>query len=154
MQLNKIKVGIVGGTGYTGVELLRLLATHPGTEIACITSRGEAGQRVSDMFPSLRGYIDLPFIFRQRLFPSGEILLQLLHRSCTHEAVGNFNAHLSAYPQFDWEAFAQKFVTGLNVRRSACVKRAVPSSSRSAKLFRTLQKAASSGFLFLRDGNA
>lgn len=61
MQSNKIKVGIVGGTGYTGVELLRLLATHPGTEIACITSRGEAGQRVSDMFPSLRGYIDLPF---------------------------------------------------------------------------------------------
>lgn len=61
MQSNKIKVGIVGGTGYTGVELLRLLATHPGTEIACITSRGEAGQRISDMFPSLRGYIDLPF---------------------------------------------------------------------------------------------
>lgn len=61
MQSNKIKVGIVGGTGYTGVELLRLLATHPGTEIVCITSRGEAGQRVSDMFPSLRGYIDLPF---------------------------------------------------------------------------------------------
>lgn len=61
MQSNKIKVGIVGGTGYTGVELLRLLATHPGTEIACITSRGEVGQRVSDMFPSLRGYIDLPF---------------------------------------------------------------------------------------------
>lgn len=61
MQSNKIKVGIVGGTGYTGVELLRLLAIHPGTEIACITSRGEAGQRVSDMFPSLRGYIDLPF---------------------------------------------------------------------------------------------
>ncbi|HSI23548.1 MAG TPA: N-acetyl-gamma-glutamyl-phosphate reductase [Methylophilaceae bacterium] len=61
MQQNKIKVGIVGGTGYTGVELLRLLALHPGTEIACITSRGEAGQRVSDMFPSLRGYVDLPF---------------------------------------------------------------------------------------------
>ena len=61
MQQNKIKVGIVGGTGYTGVELLRLLALHPGIEIACITSRGEAGQRVSDMFPSLRGYVDLPF---------------------------------------------------------------------------------------------
>lgn len=61
MQQNKIKVGIVGGTGYTGVELLRLLALHPNTEIACITSRGEAGQRVSDMFPSLRGYVDLPF---------------------------------------------------------------------------------------------
>ncbi|MDR2876149.1 MAG: N-acetyl-gamma-glutamyl-phosphate reductase [Methylobacillus sp.] len=61
MQATKIKAGIVGGTGYTGVELLRLLARHPDVEIACITSRGEAGQRVSDMFPSLRGHVDLPF---------------------------------------------------------------------------------------------
>jgi N-acetyl-gamma-glutamyl-phosphate reductase len=61
MQKNKIKVGIVGGTGYTGVELLRLLARHPNAELACITSRGEAGQRVSDMFPSLRGHVDLLF---------------------------------------------------------------------------------------------
>jgi N-acetyl-gamma-glutamyl-phosphate reductase len=61
MQQSKIKVGIVGGTGYTGVELLRLLALHPGVEITAITSRGEAGQRVSDLFPSLRGYVDLPF---------------------------------------------------------------------------------------------
>ena len=61
MQQDKIKVGIVGGTGYTGVELLRLLALHPNTELVCITSRGEAGQRVSDMFPSLRGFVDLPF---------------------------------------------------------------------------------------------
>ena len=62
MQNNKIKVGIVGGTGYTGVELLRLLAIHPQVELVCITSRGEAGQPVSDMFPSLRGYVDLAFI--------------------------------------------------------------------------------------------
>ena len=61
MQKNKIRVGIVGGTGYTGVELLRLLARHPNAELTCITSRGEAGQRVSDMFPSLRGYVDLLF---------------------------------------------------------------------------------------------
>ncbi len=56
-----IKVGIVGGTGYTGVELLRLLAQHPGAEIVAITSRGDAGTAVSDMFPSLRGRIDLKF---------------------------------------------------------------------------------------------
>jgi N-acetyl-gamma-glutamyl-phosphate reductase len=61
MQEKKIKVGIVGGTGYTGVELLRLLAGHPNAELACITSRGEAGLPVSDMFPSLRGYVDLVF---------------------------------------------------------------------------------------------
>lgn len=61
MAINKIKVGIVGGTGYTGVELLRLLAIHPGVELTAITSRGEAGMPVADMFPSLRGYVDLVF---------------------------------------------------------------------------------------------
>jgi N-acetyl-gamma-glutamyl-phosphate reductase len=55
------KVGIVGGTGYTGVELLRLLAQHPAVEIVAITSRAETGRRVSDLFPSLRGRVDLVF---------------------------------------------------------------------------------------------
>jgi N-acetyl-gamma-glutamyl-phosphate reductase len=61
MASKKIKVGIVGGTGYTGVELLRLLALHPHVELTAITSRGDAGLRVADMFPNLRGYIDLAF---------------------------------------------------------------------------------------------
>lgn len=56
-----IKAGIVGGTGYTGVELLRLLALHPEVELAAITSRGEAGTGVAEMFPSLRGFVDLKF---------------------------------------------------------------------------------------------
>ena len=56
-----IKVGIVGGTGYTGVELLRLLAQHPDVELKVITSRGDAGTAVSDMFPSLRGRVSLKF---------------------------------------------------------------------------------------------
>jgi len=56
-----IKVGIVGGTGYTGVELLRLLAQHPDVELSVITSRAEAGSAVADMFPSLRGRVDLCF---------------------------------------------------------------------------------------------
>ncbi|MEE8387488.1 MAG: N-acetyl-gamma-glutamyl-phosphate reductase [Acidiferrobacterales bacterium] len=56
-----IKVGIIGGTGYTGVELLRLLATHPHVELTAITSRGEKGKAVSDLFPSLRGFVDLTF---------------------------------------------------------------------------------------------
>ncbi|OAM51929.1 N-acetyl-gamma-glutamyl-phosphate reductase [Methylovorus sp. MM2] len=62
MQTKKVKVGIVGGTGYTGVELLRLLAIHPNVDITAITSRGEAGLPVADMFPSLRGYIGLSFV--------------------------------------------------------------------------------------------
>ncbi|WP_153117746.1 N-acetyl-gamma-glutamyl-phosphate reductase [Rhodocyclus tenuis] len=56
-----IKAGVVGGTGYTGVELLRLLAQHPQVELAAITSRAEAGTRVADMFPSLRRRVDLCF---------------------------------------------------------------------------------------------
>jgi N-acetyl-gamma-glutamyl-phosphate reductase len=56
-----IKVGIVGGTGYTGVELLRLLAQHPEVELRAITSRKEAGTPVAAMFPSLRRRVDLAF---------------------------------------------------------------------------------------------
>jgi len=61
MDIKKLKVGIVGGTGYTGVELLRLLSVHPNITLTAITSRGEAGLPVADMFPSLRGYVDLAF---------------------------------------------------------------------------------------------
>ncbi len=56
-----IKAGIVGGTGYTGVELLRLLAHHPAVELSMVTSRSEAGMAVADMFPNLRGHVDLCF---------------------------------------------------------------------------------------------
>lgn len=56
-----IKAGIVGGTGYTGVELLRLLAKHPQVEVSVITSRAEAGVKVADLFPNLRGHVDLVF---------------------------------------------------------------------------------------------
>jgi N-acetyl-gamma-glutamyl-phosphate reductase len=56
-----LKTGIVGGTGYTGVELLRLLAGHPEVELSVITSRSEAGREVADLFPNLRGYLDIRF---------------------------------------------------------------------------------------------
>lgn len=56
-----IKVGIVGGTGYTGIELLRILARHPESELVAITSRKEAGTPASEIFPSLRGIVDLPY---------------------------------------------------------------------------------------------
>ncbi len=59
--MQKIKVGIVGGTGYTGVELLRILSQHPDVELCAITSRSEAGLPVAQMFPSLRGVVDLSF---------------------------------------------------------------------------------------------
>lgn len=56
-----IKVGIIGGTGYTGVELLRLLAVHPEADLQVITSRNEAGRPVAELFPSLRGHVELAF---------------------------------------------------------------------------------------------
>ncbi len=54
-------VGIIGGTGYTGMELLRILARHPLADARIITSRGEAGKSVTELFPSLTGHCDLLF---------------------------------------------------------------------------------------------
>jgi N-acetyl-gamma-glutamyl-phosphate reductase len=59
--MKKINIGIIGGTGYTGVELLRLLAAHPAANVVCITSRSEDGRLVSDLYPSLRGHYDLAY---------------------------------------------------------------------------------------------
>lgn len=56
-----IRAGIVGGTGYTGVELLRILALHPDVEVCVVTSRSDAGTRVDALYPSLRGAIDAVF---------------------------------------------------------------------------------------------
>ena len=64
-----IKAAVVGGTGYTGVELLRILVAHPEVQLRVITSRAEAGLPVADLFPSLRGHCDLAFVA-----PSGDEL--------------------------------------------------------------------------------
>jgi N-acetyl-gamma-glutamyl-phosphate reductase len=56
-----IRAGIVGGTGYTGVELLRILVLHPQVEVSVVTSRADAGVRVDQLYPNLRGYCDVKF---------------------------------------------------------------------------------------------
>ena len=56
-----VKVGIVGGTGYTGIELIRLLHAHPQVEITAITSRSEVGRSLSELVPSFFGLSDLKF---------------------------------------------------------------------------------------------
>ena len=61
MAKSKLKVGVVGGTGYTGVELLRLLSRHPGVELHAVTSREQAGRPVAGLFQNLRGHVDLEF---------------------------------------------------------------------------------------------
>lgn len=60
--MSKISIAIVGATGYTGVELLRLLASHPNADVQMITSRAEAGRDVADLFPNLRGHYALKFV--------------------------------------------------------------------------------------------
>ena len=61
MEVKMIKVGIAGGTGYTGIELLRLLSVHPQVTLQTITSRADAGTPVSQIYPSLRNFVDLQF---------------------------------------------------------------------------------------------
>lgn len=61
MSESQINIGIVGGTGYTGSELLRLLTGHPRAAVTAVTSRSEAGRRLTDAYPHLRGYYDLSF---------------------------------------------------------------------------------------------
>ncbi len=61
MANETFKVGVVGGTGYTGVELLRLLATHPAVSLHAVTSRSEAGQPIAERYGNLRGVLDLTF---------------------------------------------------------------------------------------------
>lgn len=62
MSNTRIRIGIVGASGYTGVELLRLLLAHPHADIAVVTSRTEAGKEVGDVFPQLQGLSDLIFV--------------------------------------------------------------------------------------------
>jgi N-acetyl-gamma-glutamyl-phosphate reductase len=83
-----IKAGIVGGTGYTGVELLRLLAQHPQAELKAITSRKEAGTPVSAMFPSLRGRVELAFTepSRDALRGCDVVFFATPHGVCMQEA--------------------------------------------------------------------
>ncbi|MFK7893298.1 MAG: N-acetyl-gamma-glutamyl-phosphate reductase [Granulosicoccus sp.] len=56
-----MRIGIIGGSGYTGVELLRLLSVRDDIELAFISSRANAGTAVSAHFPGLRGLVDLTF---------------------------------------------------------------------------------------------
>ncbi|MEM9398049.1 MAG: N-acetyl-gamma-glutamyl-phosphate reductase [Pseudomonadota bacterium] len=57
-----VKIGIVGGTGYTGVELIRLLLGHPQAELCAVTSRSDDGRALSELFPNLSRHTDLCFV--------------------------------------------------------------------------------------------
>jgi N-acetyl-gamma-glutamyl-phosphate reductase len=60
--MKKLRVAVVGANGYTGGEMVRLLAGHPSVEIAALTSRQFAGRNIADVFPALRGILDMPLV--------------------------------------------------------------------------------------------
>src|SRR5580700_4752404 len=65
--MNKVKVGIIGASGYTGQELVRLLLQHPHAEISAVTSQSYTGKKFSEVFPSFTGALDLKFASKDRL---------------------------------------------------------------------------------------
>jgi len=77
--LNKKKIGIVGGTGYTGSELLRLLLQHDNVEVICVTSRKLAGKLIYKTHPNLKGYTDLKFVSVEELIETDILFLCLPH---------------------------------------------------------------------------
>lgn len=87
-----IKVAIVGASGYTGVELLRILHNHPEVAVTCVTSEQSAGRPVSDVFPTLRGRYDLTL---QNLEPVGiaeqvDVVFTALPHKAAMEVVPTF----------------------------------------------------------------
>src|SRR5690349_14583870 len=59
MASKRVPVAVLGATGYVGVELLRVLARHPGVELVFVSSEQYRGKRASDVYPALRGFVDL-----------------------------------------------------------------------------------------------
>ena len=62
MNDTKLKVKVVGATGYGGLGIIDLLLRHPYAQIACLVAREEAGKRISDVYPHLAGFCDLPIV--------------------------------------------------------------------------------------------
>ena len=79
MSDNRLTVGIVGASGYTGGELLRLLLAHPGVEVVLATSEQNVGKPVHQVHPHLRGQSNLRFSSRSELMPVDVLFLAMPH---------------------------------------------------------------------------
>lgn len=86
------KVAICGGSGYTGIELLRILARHRHTSISAVTSEKSAGKKVSDVFPHLRNSVDLTYepLNKGKLLRKADIFFLALPHGASQEAVDFF----------------------------------------------------------------
>lgn len=78
-EKTKIEVSIIGGSGYAGGELLRLLLLHPRTKIKQVTSIHHKGKPVETIHPNLRGFTDLRFCGEEDLKPTDVLILALPH---------------------------------------------------------------------------
>jgi N-acetyl-gamma-glutamyl-phosphate reductase len=91
--MTKIKVGIIGASGYTGVELMRILAAHPGVELTVVTSRQYAGRPVDSVFPSLRKLVELKFSDNRvaAVAEAAEVVFTALPHKAAIEVVAELN---------------------------------------------------------------
>lgn len=82
--MNKIKVGIVGATGYGGVELVRLLHNHPMAEIKCLSSVSYEGKKISEIYPNLYDIVDLPLQSVELMLESCQVIFASLPHGLSH----------------------------------------------------------------------
>ena len=87
-----LKVAIVGASGYTGIELVRLLHRHPEVAVTCITSEQSAGKRLSDIFPSVRERYDsvLENLEPVRVADRADVIFTALPHKAAMEVVPTF----------------------------------------------------------------
>jgi N-acetyl-gamma-glutamyl-phosphate reductase len=87
-----LKIAICGGSGYTGVELLRVLSNHPGAAVTAVTSEKSAGRKITDLFPHLHRYADLRYepLHKEKLLDKAEIFFLALPHGASQEAVNFF----------------------------------------------------------------
>lgn len=86
----KIKVGVLGGRGYTAGELLRWLVRHPNVEVTAIVSRKDIGEPISSIHPSIRGQLELPVsqLTSKQLAERCDCVFSCLPHTASAEAVG------------------------------------------------------------------
>lgn len=87
-----LKIAIVGASGYTGLELIRILHCHPGVAVTCLTSEQSAGKRISEVFPTLRGRCDIVLenLEPVRVAEKADIIFTALPHKAAMEVVPTF----------------------------------------------------------------
>ena len=87
-----LKIAIVGASGYTGLELIRILHCHPDAVVTCLTSEQSAGKRISDVFPTLRGRCDIVLenLEPVRVAEKADIVFTALPHKAAMEVVPTF----------------------------------------------------------------